>query len=543
LSLSLSLSLSLRKPRLLAIALGEASKADAAAAIARHFEDTPSDWLDRGDLRRRPVATLVRLWRVRYCAAVLVAPDLSQPRLKLTSLALGLVRADERWRVDLHGRREAFGLGGHLARTLVAIVRHLLAVGLALGLSEPVLKVLARLIGPRHVRLARPNRIVYLRSQLWLGLEGGGSVAHTAGVIGGLSQAGVEVQVVSSDRLPGVVAPTQVVIPAMWFDGRLREAEDLAYNVAFLWAALRAGLRTRPQMIYQRHTAFNCAGALLSRLLRVPLVLEFNSSELWKGRFWGGLDLTRPAALVERINLRAADRVVVVSRVLHDQLVAEGVACEKILVNPNAVDPARFHPDVDAAWVRRRHGLERALVVGFSGTFGLWHGIPTLAAALSRVVEARPQVRWLLVGDGPLRRLVDDAIRQHALYGSVSLPGLVAHADMPAYLAACDVLVSPHGRQVDGGEFFGSPTKLYEYMAAGRPIVASAVGQIAEVLKDDQTALLVEPDDAAALSNAIVRLVDDACLRTRLGQAARQAAMERHTWRMNAERLLESLGA
>src|SRR6202035_1370105 len=111
--------------------------------------------------------------------------------------------------------------------------------------------------------------------------------------------------------------------------------------------------------------------AVLSRLLGLPLVLEYNSSELWKGRYWGGLHLVRPAALVERINLHAADRVVVVSRVLRDQLLAQGVPGKKILVSPNAVDPVQFRPDVDGTRVRRRLGLEQdVVVVGFSGTFG-----------------------------------------------------------------------------------------------------------------------------------------------------------------------------
>ena len=193
--------------------------------------------------------------------------------------------------------------------------------------------------------------------------------------------------------------------------------------------------------------------------------------------------------------------------------------------------------------MRQRLGLNAAVVVGFSGTFGRWHGIPTLAEALAPVLESRPQVRWLLIGDGPLRHLVDKAIRTHGLDGRVCLPGLVPHAEMPAYLAACDVLVSPHGRQADGGEFFGSPTKLFEYMAAGRPIVASRVGQIGDVLQDGESALLVPPDDPQALCDAILRLVDDACLRSRLGERARGAAVERHSWRQNAERVLGALGA
>jgi glycosyltransferase involved in cell wall biosynthesis len=291
--------------------------------------------------------------------------------------------------------------------------------------------------------------------------------------------------------------------------------------------------------IYQRHTAFGISGALLSRLLGVPLVLEFNSSEVWKGRYWGGLALARLAATVERINLRAADRIVVVSDVLRSSLLEAGVPADKVVVNPNGVDPCQFRPDIDARGIRARYRFDgETVVVGFSGTFGVWHGIPSLAAAIPRVLAARPNVRFLLIGDGPLRHLVDGV---DGFGERVCCPGLVPHAEMPAYLAACDVLLSPHGRQADGREFFGSPTKLFEYMAAGRPIVASAVGQIAEVLEDGHTALLVPPDDAPALAAAIVRLVDDACLRQRLGSNAREQATAKHTWRQNAERLLASL--
>lgn len=524
--------------RVLVIALGELAPEAAAAAVRDLVGAAALDWLDRAELRRRPLATIARLRRRRFAAAVLVAPDLNQRRLVLTSMVLALPAARARWRCDLAGRKQPFSIAAHLRRHGLALARHLLACGLARVFGEPALRVLERVLPPpRPLRRppARVRRLLYLRSQLWLGLTGGGSVAHTAGVIGGLGALGVNVRVVSSDRLAGVAAATHVVPPEVWFDGAARDLEELTYNVSFLRAALRVAQAFRPDVIYQRHSAFNIAGAVLSRLRRVPLVLEFNSSEVWKGKYWGGLHLVRAARLVERINLRTADRIVVVSRALHDSLVADGVPPNKIILNPNGVDPCQFRPDAPGGAVRQRYGLGEALVVGFSGTFGLWHGIPTLAAAIPSVLADHPETFFLLIGDGPLAGLVD------GLGPRVIRTGLVPHGEMPGHLAACDILLSPHGRQADGAEFFGSPTKLYEYMAAGRPIVASAVGQIADVLQDGETALLVPPDDVEALCGAIGRLLNDRDLRARLGSAARQAAVARHTWRHNGERLLASV--
>jgi glycosyltransferase involved in cell wall biosynthesis len=614
----------------LVIPLGETSPDQVDAAVRRQFAEARVVVFERQALRRRPLRVLGRLWTRRFDAAVLVAPDLAQPRLRLTSSLLALARAGSHWRIDLQGGRERWGVGEYLAREGGPIARHLFGCGLALTLGEPLLRALAARIQPRDLRellrAARgqrtwparwtrirtgppaesgrwpPNqrarkatlpqadastgrrdtrsaaippptgghanasshvplpvhrraapastglgpraRILYLRSQLWLGLAGGGSVAHTAGVIGGLTAAGAEVQVVASDHLAGVGVATRVVRPEVWFDGWLRELEDLAYNVAFTLSALHAARAFRPDLLYQRHTAFNVSGAILSRLLDLPLVVEFNSSEVWKGRYWGGLRLERAALLVEAINLRAADRVIVVSRVLRDELVARGLPPPSIVVNPNAVDTRIFRADVDGRRIRRQISAESDVVIGFSGTFGAWHGIPTLATALGLVLAARPHARWLLIGDGPLRPLIDAAVTAHPhLAQRVTLVGMRPHVEMPSYLAACDILVSPHGKQADGAEFFGSPTKLFEYMASGRPIVASNVGQIADVLTDQASALLVPPDDPAALAAAVVRLIDDSCLRARLGSAARAAAEAHHTWRQNAERVLECIEA
>jgi glycosyltransferase involved in cell wall biosynthesis len=307
----------------------------------------------------------------------------------------------------------------------------------------------------------------------------------------------------------------------------------------------RAGrvLRERPAaLLYQRFDPGSHAGVMLARRTGAPLVLEYNGSEVWVADHWD-----RPFGLrgtflgVEEVNLRHADLIVTVSDALRDQLLARGVAPERVFAQPNGVDPSRYHPGVDGAEVRRRHGLRERTVFGFIGTFGVWHGAPVLARAARRVLAERPDVRFLFVGDGATRAETEAILAGHA--GACVFAGAVPQEDGPAHLAAMDVLVSPHVGNADGSRFFGSPTKLFEYMAMGRAIAASRLEQIGEVLEDGRTALLVPPGDDEALARALVRLADDAGLRARLGAAARRRALERHTWEAGVRRLLARLEA
>jgi len=120
----------------------------------------------------------------------------------------------------------------------------------------------------------------------------------------------------------------------------------------------------------------------------------------------------------------------------------------------------------------------------------------------------------------------------------VTFTGATPHKSVRTYLDAADILVSPHVPMPGGIPFFGSPTKLFEYMAMGKAIVASALDQIAEVLEDGRTALLVKPGDPGEVVEAIKRLAADEQLCIELGRNARETALERHTWRQNAKRVL-----
>jgi glycosyltransferase involved in cell wall biosynthesis len=278
----------------------------------------------------------------------------------------------------------------------------------------------------------------------------------------------------------------------------------------------------------------------------VPFVLEYNGSEVWISRNWGRpLRFQGTAELVEATLLRSADLVVVVSRPIRDDLVAQGIAPEKVLVNPNGVDPERYSPAVDGTAVRRRRGLEGRRVIGFIGSFGRWHGAEVLADAfgrlLARRLEWRDTVRLLMIGDGATMPLVRANLERHGAAEFAVLTGAVPQDQGPGHLAACDVLASPHVRNPDGTPFFGSPTKLFEYMAMGRGIVASDIDQIGELLRHDQTGWLVTPGDPDALAAGLERLLNEPELAHRLGAAARRDALAHHTWGDHTRRIVEAL--
>jgi glycosyltransferase involved in cell wall biosynthesis len=202
---------------------------------------------------------------------------------------------------------------------------------------------------------------------------------------------------------------------------------------------------------------------------------------------------------------------------------AGGVPAARIEITQNGIVPAAFPPAP-----ARRAG---PLVLGFVGFVRDWHGLDTIIAALARPGAAG--LHLLVVGEGPARAALEQQAAELGIADRVRFTGLAAHDAVPDLVAGFDIALQP--RVVA----YASPLKIFEYMAAGRAIVAPDQPNIREILEHERTALLFDPAEPDGAWQAIARLAADADLRDRLGHAARAEITRRdYTWQGNAERIV-----
>jgi glycosyltransferase involved in cell wall biosynthesis len=523
---------------------------------------------DLAALRRAGLGTLRRR---RAATVVATAPVREFPLFEdyLVCLAF-LVPGARRERQLPDGPPRPLGFL-HLLRSAARVALGILAGVWALAGNW----IRARRFGQRAYAprpLAARERCLYLKPGLSFGPSVGGAVAHVAGVANALVRAGTSLRMLSASEqaLVSDAVRQRVVAPAFLISFPF-EVNPHRYQGVFVRAATAEARDFRPDFIYQRYALNDMSGVLLRDELKVPLVLEFNGSEVWAQRNWGEpLKLEALGSAVERVSLRHADLVVTVSEPLVEQAVSLGAARERVLFYPNGIDPQVFDPArFDADDKRRSRAAlgvpADACVLTFVGTFGTWHGTDVLAAAIRRLVDhdrawvERERLHFLYVGDGPLAARVREVLGERAGAPFVTLAGTRPQADTPLTLAASDILLSPHVPNPDGTPFFGSPTKLFEYMAMAKPIVASDLDQIGWVLKGwrpgevppgpreggrTSSAVFVEPGSVESLAAGIRRAVElSDAERAALGAEARRLVLESFTWDRNVAAVLQRLRA
>lgn len=386
----------------------------------------------------------------------------------------------------------------------------------------------------------------YLRTDLWFGVKSGGSVGHIAGVLNNLENHFKGIPIFySTDAIPTVNQNVNfnLLTPNCdyWdFD----EIPTIASNLTFI-ENLKNFDFNRISLIYQRYSINNFLGVEIALKYNLPLIIEFNGSEVWISKNWGkALKYESLSKKIELMVLNKADLIIVVSSPIKSDLVKLGINSEKILINPNGVDPDVYKPKANSI-LKKKLGIDNKIVIGFIGTFGPWHGAENLAEAFVVLLRKYPNlnnnVHLLMIGDGVRMTNVKEIIDSNELSLNTTFTGVIPQIEGPNYLDCCDIYVSPHVPNADGTAFFGSPTKLFEYMSMGKGIVASNLDQIGEILVDKKTALLVKPGDVIELSNSLYELIINKELRDRLGMQARSEIINNYSWKNHTNKIFNRL--
>jgi glycosyltransferase involved in cell wall biosynthesis len=303
------------------------------------------------------------------------------------------------------------------------------------------------------------------------------------------------------------------------------------YVIPFLW------LRGRADVVYCRFSPATVLLPVVCKLLRIPYVAEFNGLTGQELVMNGHSRLlARVADWVDRFNFRIADRSICVTEGIRRALIAAtGRRPEASVVIGNGADGAVFYP-LDRELCRAELHLEREpFWIGFVGSLAPWQGVDLLIEAVREVHRNNPDVRAMIVGDGDLRAQLQEAA---ADCDFITFAGWVPHSLVPIYLGALDVTYFCL-REKAGGT---SAVKLWEYLAAGRPVIASRADGVSELISEG-CCLPFDVERPETLVDAIHGSMQDRLHLLEMGDKGRALVEQDHTWEAVARRTAEVLDA
>jgi glycosyltransferase involved in cell wall biosynthesis len=408
------------------------------------------------------------------------------------------------------------------------------------------------------------KKILYLRTDIYnKELISGGSVSHTSGVINGFLKLDYDVFCASSLMVP-IIKNLEIKKFV-----RLKNPSCLNFlrwkincifsNFFFTYLLLKKIKQWDFEFIYQRYSLLNFTGIILSKIKKKKIILEYNGSEYWVEKNWGGIKLKSlifsfPSIVIEKINIKYSDKIIVVSDVLKEELLKRGVTKERILVNPNGVNPIEYNPEKleeHRFKIRKKLGLENIFVFGFIGTFSYWHGINILEKLIPKVVKNNKKIKFLMIGDGPLLESLKESLEKYK--SKIVFTGLTTHEEGKRYLSACDAFLCPTQQNSDGSAFFGSPTKLFEYMSLSRPVISSGIEQLKEIISPalmvrdlsaktvvkNEVGILADWDNDEEFLRACMWVLFNKNILNRLGKNAREKILKYYTWQMHVKKIEE----
>lgn len=360
------------------------------------------------------------------------------------------------------------------------------------------------------------------------------------------SQAGLRPVVVTSPKHGPAPAPREERdgIPHYRTPGGRSGRLPIARELGLMWRLARrvrdVARAEGAQVIHAHSPVLNGLPALwVARRLGIPVVYEarafWEDAAVDHGTTREGSLRYRVSRALETFMFKRADAVVTIAQGMRTELIARGVPADRIRVAPNGVDTEWFQPVERSRAVAERLGLNGGPVLSFIGSFYHYEGLRFLLGAVPALRERVPDARLLLVGGGE----EDAALRAAAapLGDAVIFTGQVPFAEVRDFYSVTDVFVCPR-RRMRLTELV-TPLKPLEAMSMARPVVASDVGGLAELIEHDVTGLLVPAESRDGLVDALARLARDAEARCRLGTRAREAMIRERSWPRIVQRYVD----
>jgi len=322
-------------------------------------------------------------------------------------------------------------------------------------------------------------------------------------------------------RMPRLVSLTLRDVYALLHDRRL---------LRYCYAGCR---EQHFDFLYERATAYHTTGHRLAQKLGIPHVLEINAPMEELITLYGCAPCMLPILrYCERLAALQADAVIIGSAGLRHYLIQLGVGADKIALLYPTADDIFFRPVRRREALRQQWGLHEKVVVGFVGSMAPYQRVDLLLQAAAAVSQVATHIHFLLVGSGKQSEALQRFVRERHLDTCVTFAGRVPYEEVPEYCGAMDMCVIPHAT------WYASPTKLFEYAATGKPVIAPRFASIEALIKDGVNGLLVEIGDAQDLASKILTLAENPTFRQNIGKRLQQDVQNNYTWHANTQTLI-----
>ena len=315
----------------------------------------------------------------------------------------------------------------------------------------------------------------------------------------------------------------------------LFEIVEIFYNIPVHFRLKTVLASQKFDLIYERYAFYLIAGAFLARKRGIPFVLEANEVSGIPNRA-RRQTFVRLCRSFERMLFRRCRGILTVSSYLRKLVIAHGVRAEQVRVVPNAVDIDKFAAARHDTGLAERLGLQNGRIVVVAGWFDGWDRLDFLVDALAKLVMQFPDVKLLVVGDGPVLVEMRGQVSNLGLDKHVVFTGAVPRREVLPYLGLADVAVLPHSSE------FGSPVVMFEFMGLRVPVVAPRLPPIEDIHVDGQTALLFTPLDLAEFVAKIAAYLASPELRGEIAGRAFEKLAREYTWERNAGQILAAAG-